>query len=231
MQTGTSCSEILDQLKALAKLENVAGMARFGISPQNTLGISITVLRQIGKGIRKDHELAGQLWASGIHEARILASLIDNPKQVSETQMDVWAADFNSWDICDQCCSNLFTRTGFAYQKAGEWIHSQQEFVKRAGFVLMADLAVQDKKGDDKKFEEFLIDIKSGVTDNRNYVKKAVNWALRQIGKRSMRLNIKAIELAEEVRLINSHSARWIATDALRELRSPAVQSRLSGKK
>jgi 3-methyladenine DNA glycosylase AlkD len=206
---------------------NVAGMARYGINPKNTLGVSIPVLRKMAREIGKDHDLAAELWVSGIHEARILATLIDIPVQVTESQMDGWAGEFDSWDICDQCCSNLFSRTQFAYKKTSEWCVDEREFVKRAGFVMMAALAVKDKKAEDEEFDSFFASIKAGALDNRNFVKKAVNWALRQIGKRNQALNRKAIAAAEEIRKMDSPSARWIAADALRELNSPAVQARL----
>ncbi len=231
MPTKTSYPEILDKLKTLTNPHNVAGMARFGINPKNTYGIPIPTLRQLAREIGRDHELAINLWLSRIHEARILASLIDIPSSVTEAQMDQWTNDFDSWDVCDQCCSNLYASTPFAYQKATEWCASQREFVKRAGFVMMAVLAVKDKKAYDRQFELFFANIKIGATDNRNFVKKAVNWALRQIGKRNLALNQKSIEVANEVKKMDSPSARWIAADALRELTSPAVQARLKNKK
>jgi len=206
---------------------NVAGMARYGINPKNTLGVSIPVLRKMAREIGKDHDLAAELWVSGIHETRILATLIDIPVEVTESQMDGWAGEFDSWDICDQCCSNLFSRTQFAYKKTSEWCVDEREFVKRAGFVMMAALAVKDKKAEDEEFDSFFASIKAGALDNRNFVKKAVNWALRQIGKRNQALNRKASAAAEEIRKMDSPSARWIAADALRELNSPAVQARL----
>ena len=219
--------DILEKLKALSDPKAVEGMARFGINPENTYGVSIPNLRKMAREIGRNRPLARQLWASAIHEACILASMIDEPKTVSEEQMESWVADFDSWDVCDQCCMNLFEKTKFAYQKAVEWSSSDKEFVKRAGFVLMARLAVSDKKADDKQFEEFFPIIKREASDNRNYVKKAVNWALRQIGKRSPGLNGKAIETAGEIQEIDSRSAKWIASDALRELTSEAVQERL----
>ncbi|HZD58584.1 MAG TPA: DNA alkylation repair protein, partial [Anaerolineales bacterium] len=192
-----SAKSILEHLRSLANPENVAGMARFGINPEKTYGISIPELRRIARQVGKDHELAQDLWDSGIHEARILACFIDEPAKVTEAQMDRWAADFDSWDVCDQCCGNLFDRTPFAYQKALEWSEYEQEFVKRAAFALMAYLAVHDKKAPDSPFEAFLPIIVRESSDDRNYVKKAVNWALRQVGKRSRYLNERAIEIAE----------------------------------
>jgi 3-methyladenine DNA glycosylase AlkD len=222
--------DILKKLKSLSDPKAVEGMARFGINPENTFGVSIPNLRQIAKETGKDHALAQQLWASGIHEARILASMVDDPKMVTEEQLERWVKDFDSWDVCDQCCMNLFEKTQFAYQKAVEWSSNDKEFIKRTGFVLMARLAVSDKKADDKQFEPFLPIIKRESTDNRNFVKKAVNWALRQIGKRNLNLNGKAIETAEGIQEIDSKSARWIAADALRELTGQAVLERLQAK-
>jgi 3-methyladenine DNA glycosylase AlkD len=222
--------DILKKLKSLSDPKAVEGMARFGINPENTFGVSIPNLRQIAKETGKDHALAQQLWASGIHEARILASMVDDPKMVTEEQLERWVKDFDSWDVCDQCCMNLFEKTQFAYQKAVEWSSNDKEFIKRTGFVLMARLAVSDKKADDRQFEPFLPIIKRESTDNRNFVKKAVNWALRQIGKRNLNLNGKAIETAEGIQEIDSKSARWIAADALRELTGQAVLERLQAK-
>lgn len=219
--------EILERLKSQSNPVAVASMARFGINPQNTYGVSTPDLRKIAKETGRNHILSQQLWASGIHEARILATMIDSPKEVTEEQMDRWIKDFDSWDICDQCCSNLFGKTAFAYQKAAEWSSREEEFIKRAGFVLMACLAIHDKKAADKQFERFLPIIKREASDNRNLVAKAVNWALRQIGKRNLTLNRKAIEAAKEAQKTDSRSAKWIASDAIRELTSEAVQKRL----
>lgn len=202
-------------------------MARFGINMQNTLGVSVPVLRKIARQVGRDHVLAGQLWSSGIHEARMLACFIDEPNLVSEEQMERWVGDFDSWDVCDQCCGNLFDRTQFAHGKALEWALREEEFVKRAGFVLMATLAVHDKKASSRDFQKFLPLIKEASTDDRNFVKKAVNWALRQIGKRDRELNRLAIIAAEEIRKVDSKSARWIAADALRELTGGEAQKRL----
>jgi 3-methyladenine DNA glycosylase AlkD len=202
-------------------------MARFGINPKNTLGVPIPMLRSMAKEIGKNHALAEELWSSGIHEARILACMIDEPKTVTEEQMDRWVEDFDSWDVCDQCCSNLFDKTGFAYRKAVEWSGRKEEFVKRAGFVLMATLSVHDKKADDTKFADFLPLIEACAVDDRNFVKKAVNWALRQIGKRNLNLNKMAAATARKMRDMDSASARWIASDALRELASDPVQRKL----
>lgn len=224
---GLDYDEIQAQLRSLADPEAVGGMARFGINPENTLGVSIPSLRKLARAAGRDHSLAGRLWSSGIHEARILAGMIDDPALVTESQMERWVRDFDSWDVCDQCCSNLFDKTALAYEKAAEWSARDEEFVKRAGFALMAALAVHDKKAGDEAFSRFFPLIVAQSADGRNFVRKAVNWALRQIGKRNLRLNEMAICAANEVRTIDAKSAQWIAADALRELTSQAVQSKL----
>jgi 3-methyladenine DNA glycosylase AlkD len=227
MSLKTSADQIIQKLKSLANPKNVEGMARFGINPNNTLGISVPVLRDIAKEVGKDHQLAQELWASGIHEARTLACFVDKPELVTESQMEGWVKDFDSWDVCDLCCSDLFDRTKFAHQKAVEWSGREEEFVKRAGFSLMAAIAVHDKKASDADFLKFLPIIKRESTDERNFAKKAVNWALRNMGKRNLDLNKMAIKTAEEIQKIDSKSARWIAADALRELTGEAVQKKL----
>ncbi len=218
--------EILRRLRSLSNPDAVAHMARFGINPERAYGVSIPTLRKMAKEIGKNHLLAQKLWSSGIKDARILASMIENPDEVTLEQMESWAKDFDSWDVCDQCCSNLFDKTAFAYQKAVEWSSRDQEFVKRAGFVLMACLAVHDKRAKDEEVLKFLPIIKREAVDNRNFVKKAVNWALRQIGKRNLNLNKKAVGTAKEIKQMNTKSARWVAADALRELNSDRVQGR-----
>ncbi len=220
--------EILDQLPSLADPRAVEGMARYGINPDRAYGVSIPNLRRIAGKAGKDHELAGELWSSGIHEARILASMVEDPGKVTEEHMNRWAADFNSWDLCDQCCNNLFRKTPFAHSKALEWSSCEEEFVKRAAFALMASLAVHDKGAPDTAFTKFLPLIERESSDSRNYVKKAVNWALRQIGKRNRGLNGPAVELADKLRQSDLKAARWIGSDAYRELTSDAVKSRLA---
>ena len=222
--------QIVRELRSMANPKNVEGMARFGIRSKNTLGISIYDLRPMAKRIGKDHAVAAELWSTEIHEARLLAGFIDDPEKVTEKQMESWAADFDSWDIVDQVCSSLFDKTPFAYAKADEWSSREEEFVKRAGFVLMAALSVHDREAPDKAFTKFLPTIKREATDERNFVKKAVNWALRQIGKRDLVLNAAAVKIAKEIQKIDSKSARWIASDALRELESDKVRKRLTDK-
>ncbi len=218
---------ILKKLRTLSNPKAVEGMARFGINPKNTYGVSVPNLRKTAKEIGRDHSLAQQLWDSGIHEARILASMVDDKNQVTKKQMDAWIKDFDSWDVCDQCCMNLFDKTPMAWEQAVEWSKRREEFEKRAGFALMACLAWHDKEAPDKKFLAFLPAIKRQAGDDRNYVKKAVNWALRNIGKRNVNLNRKAIETAKEIEKMDARSARWIASDAIRELTGDAVQERL----
>jgi 3-methyladenine DNA glycosylase AlkD len=222
-----AAADILNRMTLLGNPANLAGMARFGINPQGALGISMPALRQMAKEIGKDHQLAGELWGSGLHEARILASLVDKPALVDEAQMERWAGDFDSWDVCDQVCGNLFWRQPHAVQKAMQWSERPDEFVKRAGFVLMAELAVHDKKAVDELFETFFAPIERESTDERNFVKKAVNWALRGIGKRNLALNGKAIAAARQILQIHSKTARWIASDALKELTEQKVQNKL----
>ena len=220
-------NKILEKLKSLSNPTAIEGMAKFGITPKKTYGVSIPVLRKMAKEIGKDHKLALQLWDIDIRETRILASMIDEPDLVTEEQMEKWVRDFDCWEVCDQVCQNLFTYTKFAYKKAVEWSKRDEEFIKRAGFALMAWLAFKDKGADDVKFEKFLSVIKKESTDDRNYVKKAVNWVLRQIGKRNLNLNKKAIEVTKEIQKINSKTAKWIARDAIRELTSEKTQERL----
>jgi 3-methyladenine DNA glycosylase AlkD len=221
------CDEVLERLQSLGDPRNVEGMARYGIRTKKAFGVSAPQLRQLAKELRKEHELADRLWRTGVHDARILAALIDDPALVTERQMDRWAKDFDTWAVCDSACGCLFDKTPYAWDKATEWIERQEEYVKRAGFVLMAALAVHDKKAPNERFEAFLSLIESHATDERNFVKKAVNWALRQIGKRNLHLNALAIRAGEQIRRIDSKAARWIASDALRELTSDNVRQRL----
>ena len=210
----------------MASPKNVAGMARFGINPNKTLGISIYELRPLAKKIGKNHALAQKLWGSGIHEARILASYIDEPEKVTEAQLERWVSDFDSWDIVDQV-SELIANTPHVIKKIKAWSKRKEEFVKRTAFALIAEIAWHDKTLSDKDFEQFFSLIKKAATDERNFVKKAVNWALRNIGKRNRALNKRAIGIAREIQKIDNKAARWIAADALRELSSEKIQKRL----
>lgn len=207
-------------MKSHSNQKNVEGMSKFGINPKNTLGVSIPILRKMAKEIGKDHGLAQMLWASGVHEAKILAGMIDNPAAVTEKQVDKWSRNFDSWDTCDQVCMNLFGKTKFAYQKVWDLAKNDKEFVRRAAFALIAVLAWQDKtENRDRELTKFFPLIKKYSTDERNFVKKAVNWALRNIGKRNSHLRKAAIKTAEEIQKIDSKSAKWIASDAIRELK------------
>jgi 3-methyladenine DNA glycosylase AlkD len=222
-----TCEEIVEYLESLANPHNVAGMARYGIRPRHALGISIPTLRALARKNGSDHRVAGQLWRTGIHEARILAAYIDDPAAVTEAQMERWVKDFESWDVCDQVVSNLFDRTAWAHAKAVEWSARPEEFVKRAGFTMMAALAVHDKGAEDAAFLRFLPIIEREAADDRNFVKKAVNWALRQIGKRNRVLHARAVTVASRLCGHESKAARWIGRDAVREFASEKTQARL----
>ena len=213
-----SIANVLAELHRLANPTNVAGMARFGIVGQNLLGISMVQLRAIAKQTGRNHALAEDLWASGVFEARILAGFVAEPAQVTRRQASSWAKDFECWADCDGLCIHLFRRTPFAHDLAVAWSHRREELVKRAGFTTMATLAVHDKAAGNEVFRGYLGRVQEEATDERHNVKKGVNWALRQIGKRNPILNREAIHTAKRIRKLNSRAARWIAADALREL-------------
>jgi len=227
MTAAQRAREVVRTLEAMGDPSRLEGMKRYGIDTSRAVGVSVTELRRVARGLGRDHELAAALWASGVHEARILASLVDEPARLSEAQMDTWVAALDSWDVCDGVCGNLFDRTPFALDKAVEWSTREPEFEKRAAFAVMACAAVHRKDLPDAAFASVLPVIREQATDDRNYVKKAVSWALRQIGKRSAELNARAIKTAEQIEQTDARSAKWIAHDALRELRSDAVQARL----
>ena len=224
--TPSAYEDIILRLKSQANPENAAGMARYGINNRGTLGISMYKLRQMAKTITQNHELALNLWDSGIHEARILAGLVDKPEKVTEEQLEHWVADFDSWDLVDQV-SALIAQTPYVIKKIHQWSARDEEFVKRAAFSLMAEISFYHRKMADEEFEQFFPLIVRAATDERNFVKKAVNWALRNIGKRNKFLNCRALEVAGKIQKIDSRSARWIAADVIRELSSEAVQKRL----
>lgn len=220
-------SAIIAELQALGTWANREGMARFGIKTERALGVSMVSVRGLARRIgKKDHVLAQELWSTGQHEARILATIIDDPSLVPEEQMERWVAEFDSWDLCDQCCGNLFDKTIYAWDKATEWSAREPEYEKRAGFALMAYLAVHEKKAPDENYLPFFAIIKREAGDGRNFVKKAINWALREIGKRNTSLNQAGILTAREI-LMQGGKGKWIASDALRELTSEKVQARL----
>jgi 3-methyladenine DNA glycosylase AlkD len=227
MSADESARDVVRTLERMGDRSRLEGMARFGIDTGRAVGVTVTELRRFARDLGHDHVLAAALWASGVHEARLLASLVDDPDMVSEAQMEAWVTDLDSWDVCDGVCGNLFDRTSFALDKAVEWSSREPEFEKRAAFALMASAAVHRKDLPDAAFASLLPVIRAQATDERNYVKKAVSWALRQIGKRSSGLNPRAIRTAEQIERIDSRAARWVARDALRELRSDAVQARL----
>ena len=233
----TLAAELLASLREQGSPANVAGMARYNISANGTLGVSVPTVRAMARNARKrlgrdpgaHHELAALLWDSGVHEARLMATLVDDPTLVREEQAESWIAQVDSWDICDLLCNNLLWQTDFAWNKAAEWPGREAEFAKRAGFVLGATLAVHDKAADDESFPPLLDLALRECTDERNLVKKAINWQVRQVGKRSAKLNAAAIATCE--RILAEHPAstpaRWVARDALRELRSDSVRTRL----
>ncbi len=219
--------QVIELLKSQANPEQLAGMARFAIRTDQRLGLSIYDLRRIAKDIQPDHQLALGLWQSGIPDARILASMIDVPEQATDDQLEDWVRDFDSWDVCDQVCDNLFQHTRFAWDKVREWSTRDEEFVKRAAYALLSCLAWHDKAASDRQFIDCFPLIKAGASDPRNFVKKAVNWALRNIGKRNPVLNKAAIELANELLTLGDKTANWVARDALRELQSEKIQQRV----
>jgi 3-methyladenine DNA glycosylase AlkD len=223
--------EVLKKLEAKAKPDQLQGMARFGMVTERRLGVSIPNLREMAKDLGKDHKLALELWETGVPEARILAAMVDEPGKLSEAQMEDWVAGINSWDVCDQVCQNLFENSSLAWKKVMDWSQREEEFTKRAAYALLACLAWHDRGAEDAKFIKLLPVVKRGATDERNFVKKAVNWALRNVGKRNPNLNKAAMKAAKEILRIDSGTARWIASDAIRELSSAPVQRRLRKKK
>ncbi len=228
-------AEVVAEFQSRRDEKALAGMARFGINVDKAYGWTVPEVRALGKRIVTEvgrqnparHALALELWQTGIHEARLLAGMVDLAALVTAEQMDAWALDLDSWDVCDQLCLNLFVAAAPAWDKALEWSARDEEFVKRAGFALMAVFAVHDKKAADSRFQPLLAAIEREATDERNFVKKAVNWALRQIGKRNAVLNALACETARRLAAADSKTARWVASDALRELEGEAVRRRL----
>ena len=223
----TRAGAILRDLERLASPANVAGMARYGITSANVLGVRMTELRTRARGFKRDHELALALWDTGVYEARLLAAFVDDSTQVTSEQMETWAAAFDSWALCDGVCGHLFDRTSHAVEKAFAWAERDEEYVKRAGFVLMATLAVHDKRAPDDLFVRVLDVVERHAQDPRNFVKKAVNWALRHVGKRNMALNEKAVATARLLAGRDDATARWVGRDALRELTNPKTLERI----
>lgn len=221
---------VLRELKLVADPKVRAKLSYFGVNVPKAHGISAPVLHKFARHIGKNQALAEDLWPSGIHEARILAALIGESEKVTPAQMERWVRDFDSWDVVDTACCYLYATAKPAWDKIHEWSSRTAEFEKRAAFSLAAYLSYKDKNADDASFERFLSVIERESHDERNFVRKAVNWALRNIGKRNLRLNESAIRCAERIRQQDSRTARWIAADALRELKSEAVQERLRKK-
>lgn len=222
--------DVMGQLQSKAKPDQLEGMARFGIVGEKRLGISVPDMRKIAKEIGKDHQLALDLWDTRVPEGMIVAGMVAEVDKLTEQQMEAWVVDINSWDVCDQVCMNLFEKSPLAEKKIYDWSEREEEFVKRTAYALIACLAWHDKKAGDEDFIKYFPVILAGATDNRNFVKKAVNWALRNIGKRNLVLNKAALELAYRIKEIDAKSARWIASDAIRELESEKVQERLRKK-
>ena len=231
---------ILDELRGLGSERDRQGMALYGINVEDAFGVSVYVLRKMVTDLGTDHALALALWATGNHEARLLACFVDDPAAVTEQQVEAWARDFDSWDLCDQATTSLFDQTPHAWPKAIAWAARDEEWVKRAAFSLMAGLAVHDKVAHDEAFTRLFPIIEAAANDDRNFVKKAVNWALRNIGKRNPTLNAAAIACAERILEaaneraggsrggdVGARAARWVASDALRELTSDKVKARL----
>lgn len=227
MTRNRTAEEIVEYLKSKADPQRAEGLARYGIRHGDALGIPVPELRRLAKEIGRDQGLAGALWLTGIHEARLLATMIAEPKMMTEAQMDGWVSDIESWDLCDQACLNAFVYSPYAYQKAYEWSRRPEEFVRRAGFAMIATLAQHDKKAPDERIREFFPLILEAADDERNFVKKAVSWALRTLGKRSSSLYQEALQIAGQLKEMDSKSARWIGNDAFRELSGDAVQARL----
>jgi 3-methyladenine DNA glycosylase AlkD len=221
-------NEVLEWLERRGTQRTVKGMARYGIEAKRAFGVPMGTLLSLSKRIGKDHALALALWESGWYEARLLAALVGDPERMTRRQMNAWATSFENWADCDTACFKLFDRSPFAWEKARQWSGSPRLFVKRGGFALIACLALHDKAAPDKKFLAFLPVIERGARDERNFVKKAVNWALRAIGRRNFELNAAAVAVANRLALSEAAAARWVGKNALRELSSSKVRAQLA---
>lgn len=226
-RSSPTLAETMARLRALSRPHQLEGMARYGIAGEGRLGVSIPSLRALARSIGKNHRLAVDLWKSEVPDAMILAAYVDEPEKLTGGQMDRWVVRITSWDVCDQVCSNLFDRTPLAWEKIRAWSVRNEEFVKRAGYVLIATLAIHEGSAPDRKFTNLFPLIIQGASDNRNYVKKAVCWALRHIGKRNDRLRRAAIDVAHALRKMSAAPARWIAAETLRELENPDTIARV----
>lgn len=227
-RTTTTVKVVLTWLERRGTARNRDGMERFGIRTPKRFGVSMETMRPLVKQLGRDHALALALWRTGWLEARVLASFVDEPDRVTRRQMESWVRALDNWAVCDSACFHLFDRTAHAWWGVDQWRHRQEEFVRRAAFATLAGLAVHAKHEGDGRFVAALPFIEDAADDDRNFVKKAVNWALRQIGKRNLHLNRRAIVVARRLSLRPEGSARWIGHDALRELASAAVQQRLA---
>jgi 3-methyladenine DNA glycosylase AlkD len=222
-----SVDEVLEKLKSKANPDAVEGMSRYGMASEKRLGVSVPDMRKLAKEAGKDHALALGLWKTGIPEAKIVAAMVGEPEKLTEKQMEDWVKDINSWDVCDQVCMNLFEKTPLVWKKILDWSEREEEFVRRTAFSLIACIAWHHREAKNEEFIRLFPVIKKAATDPRNFVKKAVNWALRNIGKRNLNLNKAAVETAKQIQLMDSKPGRWIAQDALRELESEKIQGRL----
>jgi 3-methyladenine DNA glycosylase AlkD len=220
-------SAVLTWLERRGSHRNRTGRARYGIVTPRVFGVTMATMRPLVKRLGRNHRLALALWDTGYLEARILASFVDEPERVSPAQMERWAADFDNWAVCDSVCIHLFDRTPHAWRQVPVWARRRPEFVKRAAFAMLAGLAVHDKRGADRKFLQTLPLIERAASDERTLVKKAVNWALRQIGKRNAALNAAAIVVAQRLAERDDRAARWIGADARRELTSASIVARV----
>ena len=222
-------AEALAWLKRRGTKKNRDGMARYAIVAPHVFGVSMSMIQQLGKRLGRDHALAAALWETGWYEARMLAAFVDEPDKVTAAQMDRWARDFDNWAVCDHQCFHLFDRTPHAWRKIEQWSRRREEFVKRAAFALLASVALHDKKTGDAPFLRSLVLIEAAASDERNFVKKGVSWALRGVGRRNRALNAASVDTARRLAdSPDSPAARWIGRDALRELTSPAVRGRLA---
>ena len=226
----TSLEKVLKRLREKANPANLKGMKRYGMTVERRLGVSVLAMREIAKNLGNNHALALELWDTGLAEGKILASMVDELDKLTEGQMDSWVVGFDSWDVCDQVCMNLFEKSPLAWKKIAEWSMREEVFVKRAAFALIASLAWHSKTAKDEDFVRVFPILKREAVDERNFVKKAVNWALRNVGKRNLNLNKAAVDLAKEIRRMDSKAAKWIGSDAVRELEGEAVQKKLRKK-
>ncbi len=223
----TDLEAVLENLKELGDEKYKEGLSRFGIPNVEALGVKMPAIRALGKTIGKNQVLAELLWKEPYHECKLLATLVANPKEFSEELANEWVKDIYSWDVCDQWCSNLLGRTQFAWDLPFKWVPDEREFVRRAGFVVLISLRIRDKKAPANAFEKFYPLLYEYAHDERNFVKKAVNWVIRDLGKTSVYRHSQMLELCAKITEIDSAAARWIAADALRELQSAAILKRL----